>query len=103
MKIFKILWPKSYLKEVFEPSSISPITLQILPVITTSLGKLFATFCNLTIQTSDDTCFFYHTNVHAFQNIGNINQYGRLTLQNLLDLEGAGLIRSAEALLSKLQ
>lgn len=84
-------------REIVAPGSISPHTLQVLSILTTGLGQKFAHFCRLSID-DGTSVFVIHPSVFAFQNIGPLHDYG-IDYNNLFELDGAGLIRSAETLL----
>ncbi|MGA6119582.1 DUF2806 domain-containing protein, partial [Sphingobacterium anhuiense] len=77
--------------------SISPYTLQLLSVLTSEIGNSFNRFCNLSID-DGESCYVIHPNVFAFQNIGPLENYD-ISYDDLFDLDGAGLIRSAETLM----
>lgn len=83
-------------KEIFNPGSISPYTLQLLSVLTSEIGNTFNRFCNLSID-DGKSCYVIHPNVFTFQNIGPLDDYD-ISYDDLFDLDGAGLIRSAETL-----
>ncbi len=83
--------------EIVQPGSLSLHTLQTLSILDSKAGNSFAKLCNLSID-DGRTAFVIHTNVFHFQNIGDIDDYG-ITLNDLLYLDGANLIRSAETLL----
>ncbi len=82
--------------EISAPSSISPHTLLILSVLTGGLAKSFESLCNISID-DGHWAFVVHPDVMAFQTIGSLESYS-VSYDDLFDLDGAGLIRSAEAL-----
>lgn len=82
--------------ELSQPGSVGPYTLQTLSVLTTDVGQAFARFCNLSID-DGETAYVIHPSVFAFQTVGPLDEYG-IKFNDLLTLDGAGLIRSAEAL-----
>ncbi|MBF9221075.1 DUF2806 domain-containing protein [Hymenobacter ruricola] len=84
-------------KEVTNPGCISPYTLQLLSVLTSDIGNAFQRLSNLSID-DGTSCYIIHPNVFAFQNIGPLNDYD-ISYDDLFDLDGAGLIRSAETLM----
>ena len=83
-------------KEIVKPKSISPNTLQLLSVLTSDLGNAFQRLCNLSID-DGKSCFVIHPHVFPFQNIGPLDDYD-IEYDDLFDLDGANLIRSAESL-----
>lgn len=83
-------------KEIIAPQSVSPNTLQLLSVLTSDLGSSFQNLSNLSID-DGESCFVIHPNVFAFQNIGPLNEYN-IKYNDLFELDGANLIRSAETL-----
>ena len=62
-----------------------------------NLGQTFARFCRLSID-DGEWVYVIHPHVFSFQNIGPLDQYG-ISYDDLFDLDGAGLIRSAETLM----
>lgn len=84
-------------KEIVAPKSISPHTLQLLTVLTSSLGDAFTRLCNLSID-DGASCYVIHPKVFSFQNIGPLFDYA-VSYEDLFELDGAGLIRSAETLM----
>jgi len=82
--------------EIVNPGSLSLHTLQTLSILDGKVGNLFVRLCNLSID-DGETAYVIHPNVFAFQNIGIINEYG-ITFNDLLYLDGANLIRSAETI-----
>lgn len=82
--------------EIVQPGSISMHTLQTLSILDSKVGNIFAHFCNLSID-DGETTYVIHPNVFAFQNIGIMNEFG-VDFSDLLYLDGANLIRSAEAI-----
>lgn len=83
--------------EIAHPGSVSPYTLQLLSVLTSDIGNSFQRLSNLSID-DGTSCYVIHPNVFAFQNIGPLHEYD-VTYDDLFDLDGAGLIRSAETLM----
>jgi hypothetical protein len=90
------LLAKLLASEVFKPRSVSPNTLQTLSVLTSDLGKAFERLCKLSID-DEESVYVIHPNVFAFQNIGPLKEFG-VSYEDLFELDGAGLIRSAETL-----
>lgn len=82
--------------EIINPGTLSLHTLQTLSVLDSKVGNIFANFCNMSFDDGRST-FFIHPNVFAFQNIGNTGEFG-FSFEDLLDLDGANLIRSAESI-----
>jgi len=82
--------------EIVKPGSLSLHTLQVLSILDSEVGKSFAKLCNMSID-DGDLAFFIHPNVFPFQNIGKTKMYG-FNFHELLALDGAGLIRSAETI-----
>lgn len=82
--------------EIVKPNSLSLHTLQILSVLSSEIGLIFNKLCNLSID-DGEMAFFIHPNVFAFQSIGTLDDYG-IKFNDLLKLDGAGLIRSTEAI-----
>lgn len=93
----QVILSKILAKEIVNPGSISPYTLQLLSVLTSDIGNSFNRLCNLSFEDSQ-SCYVIHPNVFAFQNIGPLGDYD-ISYEDLFDLDGAGLIRSAETLL----
>jgi hypothetical protein len=85
---------KLLMSEVTSPNSVSPTTLQTLSVLTSDLGKTFERVSRLSIDDGKST-YVIHPNVFPFQNIGPLDDYG-VSYEDLLELDGVGLIRSAE-------
>ncbi|GGC42396.1 hypothetical protein GCM10011386_38260 [Parapedobacter defluvii] len=83
-------------KEIVNPGSISPYTLQLLSILTSDIGNSFQRLCNLSID-DGRSCYIIHPNVFPFQNIGPLEDY-EISYDDLFDLDGLRLIRSAEAL-----
>ena len=83
--------------EVTKPGSVSPTTLQTLSVLTSDLGKAFERLCRLSID-DGDSVYVIHPQVFAFLNMGPLEEFG-ISYEDLFELDGAGLIRSAETLL----
>lgn len=84
-------------KEIIEPQSVSPNTLQLLSVLTSDLGNAFQRLSNLSID-DGESCYVIHPTVFDFQNIGPLDDY-EISYNDLFELDGANLIRSAETLL----
>lgn len=84
-------------KEIIAPKSVSPNTLQLLSVLTSVLGNSFQRLSNLSID-DGESCFVIHPNVFAFQNIGPLDDFD-VRYNDLFELDGANLIRSAETLM----
>lgn len=84
-------------KEIRNPGNVSPHTLQLLSILTTETAKKFEALANLSIYDGKNA-YVIHPHVFAFQAIGPLNQYG-VGYDDLFELDGAGLIRSAEALM----
>ncbi|SDT43852.1 Protein of unknown function [Mucilaginibacter mallensis] len=83
--------------EIVKPTSISPNTLQLLTVLTSNIGDAFKRLCNISID-DGERCFVIHPNIFAFQKIGPLFDYD-VSYDDLFELDGAGLIRSAETLM----
>ena len=83
-------------QEIIKPNSLSLHTLQVLSILSSNIGQIFNKLCNLSID-DGEMAYFIHPNVFTFQRIGTIDEYG-LSLNDLLKLDGAGLIRSTEAI-----
>lgn len=83
--------------EITAPKSMSLHTLQTISVLDSKVGNSFRKLCNLSID-DGDAAFVIHPSVFAFQNIGPLDQYG-ITFNELLNLDGANLIRSAETIM----
>lgn len=84
-------------KEVVQPKSVSPSTLYLLSVLTTDLGNALSRLCNISID-DGKACYVIHPHVFDFQNIGPLDEYG-VSYDDLFELDGAGLIRSAETIM----
>ena len=84
-------------KEIIKPLSVSPHTLQLLSILTSDLGSSFQRLSNLSID-DGQSCFVIHPNVFAFQHIGPLDEY-EISFNDLFELDGANLIRSAETLM----
>lgn len=84
-------------KEIINPGSISPNTIQILSLLTSETGNAFNRICNLSID-DGTSCYIIHPNTFAFQNIGPLDSFD-ISYEDLFDLDDAGLIRSAETLM----
>lgn len=83
-------------QEIIKPNSLSLHTLQVLSVLSSNIGLIFNKLCNLSID-DGEMAYFIHPNVFAFQSIGTIDEFG-ISFNDLLKLDGAGLIRSTEAI-----
>ncbi|MEK6407666.1 MAG: DUF2806 domain-containing protein [Acidobacteriota bacterium] len=83
--------------EVTRPGSVSPTTLQTLSVLTSDLGRAFERLCRLSID-DGDSVYVIHPQVFAFKTMGPLGEFG-ISYEDLFELDGAGLIRSAETLL----
>lgn len=84
-------------KEIVKPRSVSPNTLNLLSVLTSDLGHALSRLSNLSID-DGKSCYVIHPHVFAFQNIGPLEDYG-ISYDDLFELDGSGLIRSAETLM----
>lgn len=82
--------------EITNPGTLSLHTLQTLSVLDSKVGNIFAKFCNMSFD-DGRSAFFIHPKVFAFQNIGHTLEFG-FSFEDLLDLDGANLIRSAESI-----
>ncbi len=83
-------------KEIHNPGNISPHTLQVLSILTSSTANKFQNLANLSIFDGKNA-FVIHPHVFPFQNIGPLEQYG-VQYDDLFELDGVGLLRSAETL-----
>lgn len=83
--------------EIIAPQSMSLHTLQTLSVLDSKVGNSFKKLCNLSID-DGETTYVIHPRVYAFQNIGPLDEYG-ISFKDLLHLDGANLIRSAETIM----
>jgi Protein of unknown function (DUF2806) len=83
-------------QEIIKPNSLSLHTLQILSVLSSDIGQIFNRLCNFSID-DGEMAYFIHPNVFAFQSIGTLDDFG-IKFNDLLKLDGAGLIRSTEAI-----
>jgi len=88
----KYILGKMLAREVTNPKSISPITLQLIPVLTTDIGMSFHKLCNISIQLREFV-FVIHPNLDSFMTYGELTEYG-ITFDEQANLEGIGLIRS---------
>jgi Protein of unknown function (DUF2806) len=93
----RAFWAKLLAKEVTKPGSICRQTLHVLRIVSPKVAQKFSHFCR-TSMAADNSCFFYHPHVHAFQTGGPLNEFG-ISFDDLLDFESSGLIRSAETLM----
>lgn len=93
----RAFWGKLLANEVTSPGTTSRQTLHVLRSISSKTAQKFSHFCRVSMV-SEDSCFFLHPNVHAFQTGGLLTEFG-ITLDDLLDFESTGLIRSAETLM----
>jgi hypothetical protein len=84
-------------QEIIKPKSVSPNTLNLLSVLTTDIGLALARLSNISID-DGKKCFVIHPHVFAFQNIGPLDEYG-ISYDDLFELDGAKLIRSAETIM----
>ncbi|MFW9875150.1 MAG: DUF2806 domain-containing protein [Candidatus Thorarchaeota archaeon] len=82
--------------EIVMPKSYSLHTLQTLSVLSSEIGHIFKKICNMSID-DGEMAFFIHPDVFMFQSIGNLEGFD-LSLNDLIKLDGAGLIRSAETI-----
>ncbi|PBQ31369.1 hypothetical protein CNR22_06195 [Sphingobacteriaceae bacterium] len=82
--------------EILQPGSLSLHTLQTLSILNSKVGNSFSKLCNLSIEDLTRT-YFIHPNVFPFQNVGDLQDY-EISFNDLLDLDGANLIRSAETI-----
>jgi hypothetical protein len=83
--------------EVCKPGSVSPHTLQLLSVLTGPVADGFQRLCNLSID-DGSAAYVIHLHTFPFQQIGPLKEYG-IDYSDLFNLDGAGLLRSAETLL----
>lgn len=90
------LLAKLLVSEVTRPKSVSPNTLQTLSVLTSDLGKAFERLCKLSID-DGESVYVIHPNVFPLQKIGPLEDFG-VSYEDLFELDGAGLIRSAEVI-----
>lgn len=91
----KFILGKILAKEVSNPKSISPITLQLISVLTTDIGSAFHKLCNLSIK-HGDFVFVIHPNLTPFMSYGELSNFG-ISFDEQAELEGIGLIRSINA------
>lgn len=91
----KYILGKTLAREVTNPKSISPITLQLISVLTTDIGTAFHKLCNLSIK-SDNFAFVIHPKLTPFMTCGELSDYG-IAFDEQAELEGIGLIRSINA------
>jgi hypothetical protein len=88
---------KLLVKEIYQPGSISPLTLDVITTLSPQAAKAFEHFCRLSIRVNTDV-FVIHPEVFAFQNIGPLDRFG-VSFDDLYELEAYGLIRSAETIM----
>lgn len=88
----KFILGKMLAAEVTNPKSISPVTLQLIPMLTTDIGKAFHKLCNISIK-NQDFAFVIHPKIGAFMTCGELTEYG-ISFEEQAELEGIGLIRS---------
>jgi Protein of unknown function (DUF2806) len=84
-------------KEIYQPGSISPLTLSVITTLSPQVAKTFEHFCRLSIRFNTEV-FVIHPAVYVFQNIGPLDQFG-VSFDDLYELEAYGLIRSAETIM----
>jgi len=82
--------------EIAQPGNLSLHTLQTLSILDSKVGDSFVKLCNMSFD-DGRSAYFINLDVFAFQDIGNTWQFG-LDFEDLLDLDGANLIRSAESI-----
>lgn len=92
----QVLLGKLLRNEICKPGSVSPHTLHLLSVLTSPLASSFQRLCNISID-DRESAFVVHPNVMTFQQIGPLSDYG-IHYNDLFQLDGAGLLRSAETL-----
>jgi hypothetical protein len=82
--------------EIVNPGSLSLHSLQTLSILDSKAGNSFVRLCNLSID-DGQTAYVIHPNVFTFQNVGILDDYD-ISFNDLLYLDGANLIRSAETI-----
>lgn len=82
--------------EIVQPGNLSLHTLQTLSILDSKIGKSFVKLCNMSFD-DGRSAYFINLDVFAFQDIGNTWQFG-IDFEDLLDLDGANLIRSVESI-----
>ena len=82
--------------EIVQPGNLSLHTLQTLSILDSKVGDSFVKLCNMSFD-DGRSAYFINLDVLAFQNIGDTWQFG-IDFEDLLDLDGANLIRSAESI-----
>lgn len=82
--------------EIVQPGNLSLHTLQTLSIMDSKVGDSFVKLCNMSFD-DGRSAYFINLDVFAFQDIGNTWQFG-IDFEDLLDLDGANLIRSAESI-----
>jgi hypothetical protein len=93
----KTFFARLLVKEVTKPGSISQQTLQVLQTLSGDLARKFNHLCRLSIDDGESVVVI-HPAVFPFQRIGPLSDYG-IEYMDLFDLEGCGLLRTAEALM----
>lgn len=88
------LLAKLLANEIEKPKSVSPHTLQLLSILTSDIAKSFERLCCLSID-DGNRAYVIHPHVSSFLNYGPLGEYG-ISYDDLFDLDGSGLIRSAE-------
>jgi len=93
---FQEILSKILANEIVSPGNLSLHTLQTLSILDSKVGNTFVRLCNLSID-DGHMAYVIHPNVFVFQNIGILDEYD-ISLNDLLCLDGANLIRSAETI-----
>jgi hypothetical protein len=83
--------------EIGAPGTFSPASLAVLSTLTPSLALRFENLARLAIVTPENA-FVIHPSVFVFQNIGPLDSFD-ISYDDLFELEGAQLIRSAETIM----
>ena len=96
-KDIQVLLAKLLCREIVQPRSVSPHTLQLLSILTSDLAKAFERLCRISID-DGKSAYVIHPHVFPFKEIGPLDAYD-VSYEDLFDLDGARLLRSAEALL----
>lgn len=91
------LLSKLLIREIIEPNSVTPKTIQITSTLTPKDGRILKKLGDLSID-DGEWAYIIHPHVFAFQNIGPMDEYG-LSYQDLFDAHEAGLIVSPETLM----